>query len=337
MVEQAQAEFANIQMQLLVLKEEHDLFKEKIGGSAILKRKPKIELSEKFDKDRRHFRGYITGMKNYFIHYTEEFPLSADQIWYATSYLIRNAVYWFEPKLYNYLDNITRERNNDIIAIFSLQDKYITELQVVFGDLDKDRSMKAELSRLRQTMSVGEYTSRFRQVITILEQKDTSLIDRFYKGFKKEVKDGINAFDQPEEFTAYIALATRIDIQIYQQCIEKARRGGGRIAPYPRTNQGWKRHRPSISYGTHTGSMDIGATGKTSMRHKEERDCYNGRKKDHLTRQYRISKKEGSNWKSIPNIRITEAIITTISISETKMLAVIGYKVIWIEMAQRIR
>ncbi len=52
MIEQAQIEFVNVQIQLLVLKEENDLFKEKIGGSAILKRKSKIESSEKFDRDR---------------------------------------------------------------------------------------------------------------------------------------------------------------------------------------------------------------------------------------------------------------------------------------------
>ncbi len=104
----------------MVLKEENDLFKEKIGGSAILRRKPKIELLEKFDRDRWCFRGYIIRMKNYFIYYAEEFLLSVDQVWYAASCLIEDIVYWFEPKLYDYLDNIAGERDNDIIAIFNL-------------------------------------------------------------------------------------------------------------------------------------------------------------------------------------------------------------------------
>ncbi len=64
-------------------------------------------------------------------------------------------------------------------------------------------------------MSVNKYISRFRQVITILGWEDASLIDKFYEGFKKEVKDGISIFDQSEEFIAYIALVIRIDIQIY--------------------------------------------------------------------------------------------------------------------------
>ncbi len=41
------------------------------------------------------------------------------------------------------------------------------------------------------------------------------MIDRFYKGFKEEVKDGSSLFDQPEEFIAYIVLVIRIDIRIY--------------------------------------------------------------------------------------------------------------------------
>ncbi len=134
-------------MQLSTLKEKNDLFKEKIGGSAILKRKPKIEPSEKFDKDRRHFREYITRMKNYFTHYTEEFPLPANQIQYITSHLIRDTTYWFEPKLDDYLDNTTKERDDNVIAIFNSWDKYIMELQTIFDNPDKDRSMRAELFR----------------------------------------------------------------------------------------------------------------------------------------------------------------------------------------------
>lgn len=65
-------------------------------------------------------------------------------------------------------------------------------------------------------MSIDEYISRFRQITTTLEWEDTSLIDKFYEGFKKEVKNRINIFNQPEEFTAYITLTTKIDTQIYQ-------------------------------------------------------------------------------------------------------------------------
>ncbi len=83
--------------------------------------------------------------------------------------------------------------------------------------------------------------------------------------------------------------------------------------------------------------MDISITGKTSVRYKEERDCYNYKKKGHLIRQYRTSKKEGNNWKPIPSTRITGATTTTISTPETKMLAVIKHKVIWTEIVQGIR
>ncbi len=55
--------------------------------------------------------------------------------------------------------------------------------------------MRAELSKFRQTISINKYTNRFRQVTTILGWEDVSLIDRFYEGFKKEVKDRINVFD----------------------------------------------------------------------------------------------------------------------------------------------
>lgn len=101
---------------------------------------------------------------------------------------------------------------------------------------------------------------------------------------------------------------------------------------YLRANQGWKRHRSSILYRTYAGSMDIGVIRKTSVRYKEEQDCYNYGKKGHLVRQYQISKKEGSNWKPVPNTRIAKAIITTISMPETKTLAIIEHKVIWAEV-----
>ncbi len=53
---------------------------------------------------------------------------------------------------------------------------------------------------------------------------------------------------------------------------------------YLRANQGWKRHRSSILYRTYAGSMDIGVIRKTSVRYKEEQDCYNYGKKGHLVR-----------------------------------------------------
>lgn len=87
-------------------------------------------------------------MKNYFIHYTEEFPLLVDQVQYTASHLTKDTICWFEPKLYDYLNNTTGERDNDIITIFNSWNKYITELQAAFGDPDKDRSMRAELSKL---------------------------------------------------------------------------------------------------------------------------------------------------------------------------------------------
>ncbi len=74
--------------------------------------------------------------------------------------------------------------------------------------------------------------------------------------------------------------------------------------------------------------MDINTIEKTSMKYKEKRDCYNYRKKGHLTRQCRISKKEGNNWKPISNTRIAEAITTTTSMSETKILATTEHKII---------
>lgn len=92
------------------------------------------------------------------------------------------------------------------------------------------------MSRLRQTMFMDEYTSRFKQVIATLEWEDASLIDRFYKGLKKEVKDRINVLDQLKEFIAYVVLATRIDIRMYQRHIERVRRGGRRTIPYLKTN-----------------------------------------------------------------------------------------------------
>ncbi len=63
------------------------------------------------------------------------------------------------------------------------------------------------------------------------------MIDRFYKRFKEEVKDGINTFDQPKEFIIYIILAIKIDIRLYQRHIEKTRGGRrGVMTIYPRTN-----------------------------------------------------------------------------------------------------
>ncbi len=78
--------------------------------------------------------------------------------------------------------------------------------------------------------------------------------------------------------------------------------------------------------------MDISTIGKASVKHKEEQDCYNCGKKGHLVRQCRVSKKEGSNWKPVSNIRIARAITTTTPMTGTKMLAATECKVTWVEV-----
>lgn len=74
--------------------------------------------------------------------------------------------------------------------------------------------------------------------------------------------------------------------------------------------------------------MDIDTIEKTPVRHKEERDCYNYKKKGHLVKQYRISKKEGNNWKPVPSTKTAGITTTTTSMLETKTLATTKHKVI---------
>lgn len=78
---------------------------------------------------------------------------------------------------------------NELAVVFTSWTDFKTAIQAQFQVLNAERKARDELARLRQTRSVQEYVTKFRELMTQLpgksDEKDTE--DRFLRGLKDDV------------------------------------------------------------------------------------------------------------------------------------------------------
>ena len=89
-------------------------------------------------------------------------------------------------------------------------------IKQVFGNIDSLRTVERVLQNLRQTSSVSEYTAKFQQYTTKIDQNDRALKAQFYKGLKDTVKDEIACSDKPDDLDELITLLVKIDNYNYE-------------------------------------------------------------------------------------------------------------------------
>lgn len=93
-----------------------------------------------------------------------------------------------------------------------------------FGDQDLAGTAYRKIQALRQTDSVGAYSSRFHELLIHLNWTDDSKIAAFYSGLKDEIKDIlVSNLSPPTAFKDYVDLAMKIDNRIRQREFERKR------------------------------------------------------------------------------------------------------------------
>jgi hypothetical protein len=176
---------------------------------------PKVPLPEKFDGDRRHFRGFINQIELVFMINPSRYQSSASKVGVIGTLLKDKALAWFSP----YLENAERYQDvlNDYPAFRCL-------LEDTFGEKDRALVAASKIGLLRQgNRPAASYASDFRQLASDLTWNDSALIHQFRLGLSSQVKDMLVHHPQPSTLDEMISLAISVDNRLFEHRQEMRR------------------------------------------------------------------------------------------------------------------
>jgi hypothetical protein len=104
-----------------------------------------------------------------YIHINRErLTTEAERVLLTATYLTGPAFDWFEPFVRDYQEHKEDNQAPETNEIFASYNAFKKRLEDTFGDIDKERNAEQQLWQLKQTGSVGEYMSKFQQIISHL-------------------------------------------------------------------------------------------------------------------------------------------------------------------------
>jgi len=120
----------------------------------------KIKDPEPFRGDRSKFKVFSLQLQAC-VRYGK-ITKAEDQVVWASALLRDKPSEWFEAYLEDYFKNTKKERKERTNEMFDGGiDKFVLELQKLYGHEDETRKTLKELRALKQTGSVADYTAEF--------------------------------------------------------------------------------------------------------------------------------------------------------------------------------
>ena len=171
---------------------------------------PKISLPDKFDGNRRKFRGFVNQVKLVFQMQPNTYLTDKIKIGFIGSLLSGPALDWFAPLM---------ERSSPLLSDMK---EFSAQFEATFGDTDKARTAAIKIRSLRQgNRPAASYASEFQQLACDLNWDDAALMDQFRSGLRGDVKDLLISFQDPADLNAAITMAIRCDNRLFERRQER--------------------------------------------------------------------------------------------------------------------
>lgn len=225
-------------------------------ASPLRPNEPKGKLPEEFRGNRAHLNSFLLQLTIYFNLRPSQFPSDYNKIVFASSFFREKALNWLRPQLNFYLERLSNPASS-MTPMFTTYEAFEQQLRNTFGDINEEATAERELRLLRQTQSVGFYTSEFQRIASILQWDNKAFVFAYYNGLKEVIKDEISRVGRPSDLNDLVHLATQIDGRLFERLRERhfdGQRFGLRPAPPP-----FMAHPPPTSFAT-PEPMDLSAS-----------------------------------------------------------------------------
>lgn len=195
---------------LQVLEAENSSLRQKNPSSNY---EPKIALPEKFNGDRRNFRGFINQVDLVFMLNPQRYASDPLKVGVIGTLLCEKALIWFSPYL---------ERQDPILNDYTA---FRALLSTTFDEADRSIISAAKLRKLYQgSQPMVTYASDFRLLASSLDWNDSALISQFRYGLNDNVKDLLLHYDSPATLDEIVNLAIQLDNRITEHRQEMSNR-----------------------------------------------------------------------------------------------------------------
>ena len=125
--------------------------------------KIKISPPDKFLEEWRMLSSFLTQLDTYIRLNYIMFRKKADKVLYASSYLRSDALNWFEPTLWDYMENEKKDRDNETNEIFASLEEFKKQIRIVFEIINQKRTAECEICNIVQKGAAATYAANFQR------------------------------------------------------------------------------------------------------------------------------------------------------------------------------
>ena len=186
--------------------------------------KIKISSPDKFLGEQRMLSSFLTQLDTYIhLNYTM-FRKKVNKVLYASSYLRSDALNWFKPTLWDYMENEKKDRDDKMNEIFASLEEFKKQIRIVFGTVDQERTAEREICNIVQKGAAAMYAANFQRHAVYMNWDDIILTAQYYKGLKDFIKDEIFCSERPSTLVKMIEKSVIIDNCAYKRSMEKSQK-----------------------------------------------------------------------------------------------------------------
>ena len=175
----------------------------------------KLSVPETFDGNTASkLRPFLGSLKLHFETQPKVFNSEIKKVNFAISYLRGTPLQEVLPEI-----NKPIEQRAAWLATF---DALVIHLVKNYGRVDERTAALQQLNKLEQKSSAAKYWVEFNSISHLTGWDDVALKDKFYKGLKTEVKDGMVFHPAPLNLAALKDLAILLDNRLFERKQEKS-------------------------------------------------------------------------------------------------------------------